>query len=212
MLIQSKENPNEVLESFPRILALTASGEAMDWISYEDAATYYAKGKILYSLGTHEVKLRGGINAKTGQQSVLKIDTIVALANDTSPSKYRNRDPRLTNKTLFERDRNLCGYCGTVFKYKDLTRDHVLPTSKGGKDVWENVVTACCGCNQYKGDKTPEQADMPLLYVPYTPTHNEHLILKNRNVLVDQMEFLLHGVSKNSRVYQDYMKLKELAA
>lgn len=206
MLITSKENQNEVIESFPRILALNAGGEAMDWISYEDAATYAAKGKILYSLGTHEVNLRGGTNAKTGLQSVLKIDTIIALANDTSPSKYRNRDPRLTNKTLFERDRNLCAYCGNVYKYKELTRDHVHPSSKGGKDTWENVVTACCGCNQYKGDKTPEQAEMPLLYVPYTPTHNEHLILKNRNVLADQMEFLMHGVSKHSRVYQDYIQ------
>lgn len=208
MIITSKENPHEITESFPRILALTASGEATDWITYEQAATYYAKGKILYSLGTHEMQLRGGTNAKTGEQSILKIDTIVALANDTSPNKYRTRDPRLSNKTLFERDRNLCAYCGKTHKYKDLTRDHILPSSKGGKDVWENVVTACCACNQWKGDKTPEQADMPLLYVPYTPTHNEHLILKNRNVLCDQMAFLMHGVSKHSRIYQDYIKLK----
>jgi 5-methylcytosine-specific restriction endonuclease McrA len=203
MIITSKENPNDTIESFPRILALTASGEALDWISYEDAATYYAKGKVLYSLGTHEVKLRGGFNAKTGEQSVLKVDTIIALANDTSPSKYRNRDPRLSNKTLFERDRNMCAYCAKVFKYKELTRDHILPSSKGGKDVWENVVTACCSCNQWKGARTPEQAEMKLVYVPYTPTHNENLILKNRNVLADQMEYLMHGVSKHSRVYRD---------
>jgi 5-methylcytosine-specific restriction endonuclease McrA len=207
MILQNKENQSDIIEGFPRILALTASGEPLDWISYEEAATYYAKNKVLYSLGTHEVKLRGGTNAKTGMQSVLQVDTIIALANDTSPSKYRNRDPRLTNKTLFERDRNLCAYCAKVYRQKDLTRDHVMPSSKGGKDAWENVVTACCGCNQYKGDKTPEQADMPLIYVPYTPSHNEHLILKNRNVLKDQMQFLMHGVSKHSRVYQDYMKL-----
>lgn len=209
MQIINKSNETDIQETFPRILALTAGGEPVDWISYEDAATYYAKGKILYSLGTHEVKLRGGTNAKTGQQSFLKIDTIVALANEVSPSKYRNRDPRLSNKTLFERDRNLCAYCGNIGRVKDLTRDHVHPTSKGGKDVWENVVTACYGCNQYKGDMTLEQAGMKLLYVPYTPTYHEHLILKNRNVLADQMDFLLHGVSKHSRVYQEYIKLKE---
>jgi hypothetical protein len=199
MLI-NKDTHIEMTDAMPRILVLNAGGEPMDWISYEDAATYASKGKILWSLGSYELNLRGGTNAKTGNQSILKIDTIIALSNDTSPTKYRNRDPRLTNKTLFERDRNLCAYCGNVFKGKELTRDHVHPTSKGGKDIWENVVTACCGCNQYKSDRTPEQADMPLLYVPYTPTFNEHLILKNRNILADQMDFLLTGVSKHSRI------------
>lgn len=202
MLI-NKENPIEIVESLPKILCLNKGGEAIDWITYEDAATYKAKGKILWSMGTYEVALRGGTNAKTGKQSVLTLDTIIAIDNDVSPNKYRNRDPRLSNTTLFERDRNLCAYCGTVFRSKALTRDHVHPTSKGGKDVWENVVTACTGCNQTKGDKTPEQADMPLLYVPYTPTHNEHLILKNRNILADQMQFLMTGVSKHSRIFQE---------
>lgn len=202
-MIINKVNPIEVVDSIPKILALTASGEPVDWLTFEETAVYYAKGKVLYSLGSYEVMLRGGINAKTGKQSILKIDTIIALANDISPSKYRNKDPRLTNRTLFERDRNLCAYCGNVYRSKDLTRDHIIPTSKGGRDVWENVVTACCGCNQYKGDRTPEQADMPLLYVPYAPTYNEHLILKNRNILFDQMQYLLGGVSKHSRIFQE---------
>jgi 5-methylcytosine-specific restriction endonuclease McrA len=203
MLI-NKENQSDIVYQLPKILALTSGGEPTNWITYEDAATYYAKGKILYSLGTHEVLLRGGVNAKTGERSTLKIDTIVALATDVSPAKYRNRDPRLSNKTLFERDRNLCAYCVKVFKVKELTRDHILPTSKGGRDIWENVVTACCSCNQYKGDKTPEQAEMKLAYVPYAPSYNEHLILSNRHILQDQMEFLMHGVSKHSRVYKEF--------
>ena len=204
MMIVSKENPESIIQTFPRILALTASGEAVDWITYEEAAAHYAKGKVLYSLGTHEINVRGGFNSKTGQQSILRIDTIIALANDTSPSKYRKKDPQLTNKALFERDLNMCAYCGSLTRGKDLTRDHVHPTSKGGRDVWENVVTACYSCNQYKGAQTLEQAEMKLLYVPYTPTFNESLILKNRNILADQMEFLKHGVSKHSRVVKEY--------
>lgn len=200
-MIIHKESQIET-DVLPKILALNAGGEAMDWISYEDCATYYAKGKIVWSLGTHEVKLRGGTNAKTGLQSVLTMDTIVALKNDVSPGKFRNRDPRLTNKTLFERDRNLCAYCDTTFKLRDLTRDHVTPSSKGGKDVWENVVTACCRCNQRKSDMTLEQAGMQLIYIPYTPTFNEHLILKNRNILADQMDYLMKGVSKHSRIHE----------
>lgn len=202
MLINKESH--EVTDVLPRILALNAGGEAINWITYEDAATYYAKGKILWSLGTHEVPLRGGTNVKTGKQSVLTIDTIVAIANDVSPTKYQSRDPRLSNTTLFERDQNLCAYCVKTYKRKDLTRDHVTPTSKGGKDVWANVVTACASCNQFKSDRTPEQAEMPLAYVPYTPSHNENLILKNRNILADQMDFLMKGVSQHSRLYKQY--------
>lgn len=56
---------------------------------------------------------------------------------------------RLTNENLFMRDDHICVYCGT---YSQLTRDHVIPTAKGGKNVWKNVVTACSECNQSKGD------------------------------------------------------------
>ncbi len=210
MLI-NKENPSEITQGFPPILALNAAGEAVEWLTYEDAACYHAKGKILWSVGSHEMNIRGGTNAKTGLPTVVRIETIVAIANDKSPTRYHARDPRLSNKTLFERDRNLCAYCGETFKHKALTRDHVLPTSKGGKDSWANVVTACAGCNQWKSDRTPEQAEMPLLYVPYTPSYNEKLILDNRRILFDQMEFLIKGVSPHSRVYKEYMRTKEAA-
>ena len=189
-------------KNMPLILALNSGGEPLGWITYKDTAFYYAKNKILWSLGQHEVVLRGGTNAMTGQQSILVMDTIVAIDNGVSPFKFRNKSPSLSNRTLFERDRNICGYCGGVFTKKELTRDHIKPVSKGGLDVWENVVTCCYGCNQWKGDRTPEEADMKLLYVPYTPSYNEHLILQNRRILSCQMEFLLKGVNKNSRLFQ----------
>lgn len=199
MLI-SKEN-NEVIDKLPWILALNKGGEAMGWIDYEDSAYYHSKGKILWTLGTYELVLRGGTNAMTGKQSILKLDSIIALDCDLSPSKYRKNTPTLTNVALFNRDKYICAYCGSVYKKHILTRDHIIPVSKGGPDTWENCVTSCQGCNQYKGDKTLEQADMKLIYVPYTPTYNESLILQNRNILVDQMQYLLKGVSKNSRLH-----------
>lgn len=200
-IIVHKDTGVETLDTLPLILALSSTGEANSWLNFQDVCTLYAKDKILWSLGTHAVKLRGGTN-KHGEQSILLMDTIVAVDNAASPTRYRSKDPRLSNKTLFERDKHLCAYCGTVYKRYGLTRDHVTPTSKGGKDVWENVVTACIGCNQYKSDRTPEQCDMKLLYVPYVPTHNEHLILQNRRILECQMEFLMTGVSKHSRLHQ----------
>ena len=93
----------------------------------------------------------------------------------------------------------LCLYCGSHFHRGELTRDHVMPVSKGGRDEWENVVTACWSCNVRKGGRTPQQANMPLLAVPYRPSWVEHLILSNRNILADQMEFLVNHLPKNRR-------------
>ena len=71
------------------------------------------------------------------------------------------------------------------------------PLSKGGLDIWENVVSACHHCNSHKGNRTPQQAAMPLLAVPYRPSWIEHLILSNRNILADQMAFLKAQLPRN---------------
>ncbi len=189
-------------DQLPPILALNSGGEPLTWITYQQSAFYKAKDKILWTIqGPHEVILRGGTNAITGLRSEMRIDTIIAVDNGTSPSKYRKRPPALTNRDLFARDRHLCAYCGTQYSASRLTRDHILPRSKGGPDVWENVVAACRGCNQKKDDRTPEQAGMELLFVPYTPSHHEKLILMNRKILADQMDFLIKGVGRNSRLH-----------
>ena len=105
--------------------------------------------------------------------------------------------PALTNPALFARDQQLCLYCGQEIRRQHLTRDHVVPLSHGGKDIWENVVAACFHCNSRKGGRTPQQAHMPLLAVPYRPSWVEHLILSNRNILADQMAFLKNHLPKH---------------
>ncbi len=203
----TKIQEKATIKGFPLILSVNAGGEPTGWITYERCAYYYAKDRVLWSLGKHKVVLRGGTNSKTGKQSVLEMDTIVAIDNKHSPFKYKKAGaPSLTNKTLFERDRNICAYCGTKMHWKELTRDHITPRSKGGKDSWDNCVAACKPCNNWKGDRTPEEADMQLLYVPYTPSYHEHLILQNRKILRDQMDYLMKGVSKHSRMYQEFLQ------
>lgn len=189
------------LKSLPSILALNSGGEALRWIDYEKCAYYYAKGRILWSMGQHEVLLRGGKN-HDGVQSTLLMDSIVAVDNKMSPTRLRKfAQPPLENKYLFKRDRHICAYCAHEYGKSSLTRDHVTPRSRGGANVWNNVVTACKGCNQWKADKTLQELDAKLVYVPYTPTYNEYLILKGRNILADQMDFLMKGVSKQSRLH-----------
>ena len=115
--------------------------------------------------------------------------------------KDHHAEPHLSNTSLFFRDRHMCAYCGGQYKERDLSRDHVIPVYLGGKDRWMNVVTACRGCNIRKGGRTPESSDMPLLYTPYVPNRYEHLILQNRRILQDQMEYLMAKVPKHSRLY-----------
>jgi 5-methylcytosine-specific restriction endonuclease McrA len=71
--------------------------------------------------------------------------------------------------------------------------------SRGGQDTWESVVSACLTCNLKKGGRSPQQAGMPLLAIPYKPSWVEHLILSNRNILADQMEFLVHHLPRERR-------------
>ncbi|MDC3197192.1 HNH endonuclease, partial [Gammaproteobacteria bacterium] len=71
------------------------------------------------------------------------------------------------------------------------------PLSRGGIDVWTNVVTSCRRCNNRKADRSPEQANMELLAIPFVPNQYEFLYLSNHNVLADQMEFLSTRFSRH---------------
>lgn len=82
----------------------------------------------------------------------------------------------LSRRNIMKRDNNHCQYCGGT---NDLTIDHVIPRSRGGKDTWENLVTACTRCNHRKGNRTPKEAEMHLLREPFRPNH----ILFLRNTL-----------------------------
>lgn len=74
----------------------------------------------------------------------------------------------LSRHNVMKRDNNRCQYCR---RSKNLTIDHVLPRSRGGKDTWENLVTACDDCNVRKGNRTPEEAGMDLNRKPFRPIH-----------------------------------------
>jgi 5-methylcytosine-specific restriction endonuclease McrA len=77
---------------------------------------------------------------------------------------HRNRVP-LTRAALMRRDNYLCAYCGSAAD----TIDHVIPRSRGGDSVWENVVTSCAPCNLRKGNRLPEEVSMTLRKQPRPP-------------------------------------------
>ena len=85
------------------------------------------------------------------------------------------RRVELNRKNLFKRDNNTCVYCGSK---DELTLDHVLPKSRGGRTSWDNVVTACHKCNNKKDNKTPEEAGLQMKVNPKQPIYP-----KNPNVI-----------------------------
>lgn len=180
------------------VLALDAAGLPRKWLSFEDAVCYQAKNMVMWSLGDTLTVFRGGIN-NMGVESRIDVPSIMAIRGGTTSLEKFGR-VTLTNRTLFARDLHVCGYCGNHFGSSNLSRDHVIPRVEGGKDIWTNVVTSCKPCNLKKGRKFLENSGMRLLYVPYEPNHYENMILSNRNILVDQMEYLMTGVPKDSRI------------
>jgi 5-methylcytosine-specific restriction endonuclease McrA len=101
---------------------------------------------------------------------------------------------------LFVRDRQVCAYCGHRHHLDDLTREHIVPTSRGGHDTWTNCITACRNCNGRKGNRTLNELGWSLYYLPYMPSLHEDMILRGRRIVADQMEFLLASVPAHSRL------------
>ena len=93
----------------------------------------------------------------------MNLPSVIALKSFIKPSEH----PNFTRFNVFLRDKFTCQYCGDK---NDLTFDHLLPKSKGGKTDWENVVTACSTCNVKKGGKLYNKCDLKLLKKPFIPT------------------------------------------
>ena len=168
-----------------RVLSLDAAGRILDWISWQDAACLYVRDAVAWTLGEACLTLHGGFQRDSGDQSILLLHPIVASRGQCHSGAV-DPSPALSNAALFARDRYLCLYCGRHCSRGELTRDHVLPLSR-------------LACNLRKGGRTPQQAGMPLLAIPYKPSWVEHLILCNRNILADQMEFLVHHLPRDRR-------------
>lgn len=186
-----------------QVLRTDVAGMPLEWIDYREAVRLYHTEQVAYACGTHLYTLHGGYSAFSGRRSKIDVNSIIATRG-TGRSLAFVRDryvPPLNNRTLFKRDADLCLYCATRFQTRDLTRDHITPLSQGGGDVWGNVATACRRCNNHKGGRTPEQAGMELIAVPFTPTYAEYIYLKGRRVLTDQMQYLLAHISRSSPLH-----------
>lgn len=181
-----RQNASKTDAMKSQILKLNKAGNPTSWVDYEAAATTIAKGLVLWSMGDASSVLRGGTSRVTGERSLMEIPPIIAVTGAVKEKSV----PRISNRLLFARDGYVCLYCGNQFRSSDLSRDHVIPRAQDGIDDWTNCVTACRRCNHRKADRTPEQAGMELLAIPFAPNLYEWFYLSNRNVLADQQAYL----------------------
>lgn len=181
-----------------KILIVDSQGQPVRWALLPRAARYYASGKVITELGENLFGMAGGVQEATGARSEFITSSIVMI-------RGRHRIPLghahvgLTKHRLFVRDRQICAYCSSRFVETELTVEHIVPVSRGGRHEWTNVVTACRSCNTRKGNRRPEEANMPLIYVPYAVCRSEGFILSNRRILADQMIFLQASLPRHSR-------------
>ncbi|MHA7102165.1 HNH endonuclease [Roseivirga pacifica] len=141
-----------------RVLVLNQDYSPISVCSAERAflLLYLQKAELVHD--DPENKIRS-INTAYPMPSVIRLQQYISIP-------YKS--VLLSRQNVFKRDSNQCLYCGNG---KDLTLDHVLPKSRGGQSTWTNLATACKKCNSIKGDKTPEEAKMPLAQKPFRPTY-----------------------------------------
>ena len=174
----------------PLILRLDVTGQPVRWIPWRAAVVLESRDMVAWHAGEHSFSIFGGVNRGSGRRSRVTVNSIIATKGRLRQSGAENVVPPLSNRELFLRDGHLCLYCGKQFPAHMLTRDHILPLSRGGRDCWSNVVSACKPCNHAKGARRPEEAGLGLLAVPYVPNRAEYLVLSNRRILADQIDFL----------------------
>jgi len=141
-----------------RTLLLNPMYEPMTTISWRKAI-------VLLTLGKVEVIEEYARDVRS-TSIVLKLPSVVRLINRF---RRQRKHVRYSKQNVFARDRWTCQYCGERKPVSQLTQDHVIPRSHGGKTCWENVVTCCIECNSLKANRTPEEAKMTLRSRPFRP-------------------------------------------
>lgn len=179
-----------------KILVCDKSGQPHHWASWEDGITLKYKQCLSYEMGDGDTFF-GGTSRMTGDRSQIDVAPIVFLKEVLH---YDSRVPPLTNQNLFIRDRHTCIYCGRHYHESKLSRDHIIPLSKGGKDIWGNVGCCCKACNHAKADNILDDIGWDLIMIPYTPCHAERLIMSNKTILADQMKFISDFLPDHSRL------------
>lgn len=142
-----------------KVLLLNASYEPLKTISWQRAMVLAVNDKIEVLEHYPDFKIR----------SATQEFPTPAVARLLARVRWNRWDVKFSRPNIYKRDAYTCQYCRRQMSAHRLTFDHVVPRSRGGPTTWQNITTACKTCNQKKGNRTPEEAGMPLLAKPYIP-------------------------------------------
>lgn len=118
-------------------------------------------------------------------RQTFRLPSVIVLKDFTLTTKVKMK---CTRRNVLLRDQNTCQYCGV--SDSSMTIDHIFPKSKGGKFEWTNVVASCANCNQKKGDRTPDKANMKLLSKPEVPNSKFIKIFNESNLKPEWMQYI----------------------
>ena len=141
-----------------RVLLLNASYEALGTVDV-------ARAVCLVWKHTAPVVEKDGARVLRSQHFTFEVPSVIRLVEYVDLRRRRNQSGKQRLRIMM-RDKMRCQYCGVRGTQFDLTLDHILPRSRGGRSEVENLCAACQNCNQRKGDRTPDEARMPLLATP----------------------------------------------
>ena len=141
-------------------LLLNASYEPLKVVHWQKAITLWCQGKVEV-IAVHDREIRA-VSVSFKMPSVIRLLRFVRI-------KRRFDYVPFSRANIYARDNHTCQYCNDVFSTAELTFDHVVPVSQGGRKDWENIVTCCVRCNRHKGGRTPAEAKMRLIRTPRRP-------------------------------------------
>ena len=144
-------------------LLLNATYEPLKVVDWRKAITMLCQGKVeVVSEYDREVR---------SVSVTFKLPSVIRLLRYITVKRRIDYVP-FSRANIYARDDHCCQYCGIEYPVGDLTFDHVLPVSQGGKKIWENIVTSCIDCNRRKGGRTPTQAGMRVIRQPSRPSRS----------------------------------------
>ncbi len=158
-----------------RCVILNGDYTFLNVVNWKRAINLMVKDKVEVLKFSDRVVRNGEGKVVTRIPLVMKLMKIIRMI-------YKNRVP-FSKRNIFVRDKYACAYCHTN---KDLTIDHIMPASRGGKTNFDNCITACRPCNNKKGNRTPSEAKMYLSHQPYAPTISEFIRLKMKQLGIDK--------------------------
>ncbi|HEX5133305.1 MAG TPA: HNH endonuclease [Candidatus Krumholzibacteria bacterium] len=144
---------------FEHVLLLNASFEPLNVIGWRRAVKLIVLDKAeIVEASEREIHT---VTRSVAVPSVVRLTTFV---------RFQRREAKFSRRNIYTRDAFTCQYCGRRLAVSELTCDHVMPRSRGGRTEWSNIVTCCVPCNRRKGGRTPAEAGLHLMRMPRQPT------------------------------------------